>query len=89
MAKESYLPVAQEHERVFKNILKDIQDNRGTNRLASMCLTEDIDLEQPVAELYRKYTGEAQQGLFNILSFEVKGKKATMHVCNMVPLAGI
>jgi hypothetical protein len=84
---QDYFPVAQAHESVFRNVLRDLVANRA-KRPGGMFVPKDLDPEAPLATLYEKYSTGDRQGIFSISGFTVVGEVSTISFEDVAPLSG-
>jgi hypothetical protein len=85
--KQNYLSIAQSHETVFRNILRDLQCNRA-KRPGGTFFPEDLNSEEPLETLYEKYSTGDRRGVFTITDFTVEGSRATFTFADIATLSG-
>ncbi|MBW2996688.1 hypothetical protein KY332_05320 [Candidatus Woesearchaeota archaeon] len=66
---QDYRQVARENEVVFKNVLRDLRDNRA-ERPMGMYVPEDLETETELDEIFQKYSEGNRHGRFTICDFE-------------------
>jgi len=84
---QNYLPIAQANEQVFRNILKDLDDNRG-KRLGGDLLPVILDTKSSITELFQKYSVGERYGVFTIIDFRVKGDRAIIEFEDVACMSG-
>ncbi len=60
-----YRPVAIAHEEVFRNILRDLKQNR-CDRVGGSIIPLDLNTEAPLEEIYDTYSAGDREGKFTI-----------------------
>ena len=66
---KDYYQTARENEAVFRNMLKDLRDNRE-NRPMGIYVPKDLETEAELDGLFEKYSEGHRQGRFTILNFK-------------------
>ena len=87
ISKQNYLPVAQAHEAIFRNILRDLKLN-SAKRPGGIFVPEDLDPEEPLATMHEKYSSGDRHGVFSITNFTVDGQIATFEFADIATLSG-
>jgi hypothetical protein len=73
LGEKNYSQAAQEHEVIFRNILKDMKKNQS-NRPAAGYIPKDFDIELPIEDFYKKYSAGNRYGIFSITNFGVSNE---------------
>ena len=85
---QDYYPIARENEEVFRNVLKDLHDNRG-KRPMGIYIPEDLETEASLDEIFQQYSQGQRMGKFTITSFSRPEKtRATIGFRDVAPLSG-
>ncbi|MBN2454513.1 hypothetical protein JXB11_03125 [Candidatus Woesearchaeota archaeon] len=85
---QDYYETARENEEVFRNVLRDLRDNRG-KRPMGMYVPEDLETEASLDEIFQKYSEGQRMGRFTIDSFSRPEKtRATISFRDVAPLSG-
>ena len=83
-----YYKIARENEVVFRNVLRDLRDNR-TERPMGTYVPEDLETELNLDEIFQKYSEGQRMGIFTITSFTRPEKsKATIGFQDIAFLSG-
>ncbi|HLC19280.1 MAG TPA: hypothetical protein VJK72_00025 [Candidatus Nanoarchaeia archaeon] len=83
-----YYQTAREHEKVFRNVLRDLRENRETRPMGD-CIPEDLETEASLDEIFNKYSKGERMGKFTITSFSRPEKtKATVKFKDVMGLSG-
>ena len=85
---QDYYPIARENEEVFRNVLKDLHDNRG-KRPMGIYIPEDLETEASLDKIFQMYSEGQRIGRFTITSFSRPEKtRATIGFKDVAPLSG-
>ena len=85
---QSYYQVARENEAVFRNVLRDLRDNR-TKRPMGGYIPEDLDAEATLDAIFQKYSEGPRHGRFPITTFaRPKTDAATIGFQDIATLLG-
>jgi hypothetical protein len=88
MNRQDYYQVARENEVVFRNVLRDLKDNRE-RRPGGRYVPHDLDTELVLDEFFLKYSEGDRNGRFSITNFERPDKsKAVIKFQDIAPLSG-
>lgn len=82
-----YLQIAVENEEVFRNILRDLKNNKG-KRPMGVFIPDDLDTEAHLNEIFRKYSEGDRTGIFTIIDFKIKGATAIIGFKDVAILSG-
>ena len=85
---QNYYQVARENEAVFRNVLRDLRDNK-TKRPMGHFIPEDLNPEATLDELFQKYSEGQRYGRFTIITFtRPKIEAATIGFQDIAMLSG-
>ena len=85
---QDYYETARENEEVFRNVLRDLRDNRE-KRPMGMYVPENLETEASLDEIFRQYSEGQRMGRFTITSFSRPEKtKAKLGFQDIAPLSG-
>ena len=85
---KDYLQIARENEEVFRNVLRDLRDNRG-KRPMGIYVPEDLETEASLDEIFQQYSEGQRMGRFAITSFSRPEKtRAKLGFEDVAPLSG-
>jgi len=85
---QDYYQAARENEEVFRNILRDLRNNK-TKRPMGIYVPEDLETELELDKFFEKYSEGNRIGRFTITSFTCLDKfKATIGFQDIAPLSG-
>ena len=85
---QDYYETARENEEVFRNVLRDLRDNRG-KRPMGIYVPKDLETEASLDEIFQKYSEGQRMGRFTITSFSRPEKtKATIGFRDVAPFSG-
>ncbi len=65
---QDYYETARENEEVFRNVLRDLRDNRG-KRPMGIYVPENLETEASLGEIFQRYSEGHRMGRFTITSF--------------------
>ena len=82
-----YLQVAKNNEAVFRNILRDLRDNRK-QRPMGIYVPEDLETEAELEIIFEKYSSGNRYGIFTITDFVVEDEVATIGLEDIAALSG-
>ena len=86
--RRDYYQTARESETVFRGILRDLKEH-ADKRPGRSCITEDLDAESPLEELFKKYSEGPRMERFTILDFSRPTKHtARLSFENVATLSG-
>jgi hypothetical protein len=71
----NYYQTARENEKIFRNILRDLKENRE-HRGGWLFIPCDIDAESSLEELFHKYSKGNRYGIFTITDFTRPKKRS-------------
>ena len=72
---QNYLPIARANEAVFRNILRDLKDQRRPY------VPENLETEAPLEEIFQRYSSESVRfQKFTISNFTVSEKDKTAKI---------
>lgn len=85
---QDYYKTARENEEVFRNVLRDLRDNRG-KRPMGMYVPKDLETEANLDEIFERYSEGMRMGRFTITSFSRPEKtRAKFGFRDIAPLSG-
>ncbi len=85
---KDYYKTARENEDIFRNVLKDLKENRTERPMGSL-VPEDLDVESKLDDLFEKYSEGNRRGIFTILNFTKPDKQsATIMFEDVAVLSG-
>ena len=85
---QSYYQSARENEVVFRNLLRDLRDNRAKRPMGHF-IPEDLDAEATLDTIFQKYSEGLRYGRFTITDFTRPDKaKATIGFRDIATLSG-
>ncbi|MBS3116108.1 hypothetical protein J4421_00775 [Candidatus Woesearchaeota archaeon] len=85
---QDYYQTARKNEEVFRNVLRDLRDNRG-KRPMGIYIPEDLKTEVSLDEIFQQYSEGQRMGRFTITSFSRPEKtRATIGFRDVAPLSG-
>ena len=85
---EDYYETARENEEVFRNVLRDLRDNRG-KRPMGIYVPEDLETEARLNKIFQQYSEGERMGRFTITSFSrPKKTRATIEFRDVALLSG-
>lgn len=88
MLVQDYYQTARENEAVFRNVLRDLRDQR-TKRPMGQYVPEDLETEARLDEIFKRYSEGIRLGIFTITSFSRPEKtKATIGFEDVAILSG-
>jgi hypothetical protein len=70
---QDYFQTARENEGVFRNLLKDLRDNRGERPMGGY-VPADLQIDATLDELFKMYSEGNRDGRFTITSFSMPEK---------------
>lgn len=76
---KKYYATAMNNEEIFRNILKDLRDNKG-KRPMSMYIPERIHTDLPIKEIFKRYSEGNRLGQFTIGDFSVSEDKSKANI---------
>ncbi len=65
---QDYYETAKENEEVFRNVLRDLRDNRE-KRPMGIYVPEDLETEASLDKIFQQYSEGQRMGRFTITSF--------------------
>ncbi len=65
---ENYYQTAIENEDIFRNVLRDLRDNRKERPMGAY-VPEDLETEANLQDIFTKYSGGYRYGKFTIILF--------------------
>ena len=65
---QGYYKTARENEEVFRNVLRDLRDNRE-KRPMGIYVPKDLETEASLDQIFEKYSEGIRVGIFTITSF--------------------
>jgi len=81
----NYYQTARENEEVFRNILRDLKENRERRPF----IPGDLDTESNLDEIFQKYSEGNRYGIFTITNFtRPKRRSATISFNDSAMLSG-
>lgn len=90
MAVNTYFETARDNEQIFRNILRDLKNNRK-KRPMGVYIPKDLETEATLEDIFKKYPPEAF-ARFSIFAFEIAKDKnstfATIYFRNIAALSG-
>lgn len=85
---QSYYQAARENEAVFRNLLRDLRDNRAKRPMGAY-VPENLETEIELDEIFKKYSEGLRYGIFTITDFTRPDKaKATIGFEDIATLSG-
>ena len=85
---QSYYQAARENEAVFRNLLRDLRDNRAKRPMGHF-IPEDLNPEATLDEIFQKYSEGQRFGRFTITTFtRPKIDTATIGFQDIAPISG-
>ena len=85
---KDYFQTARENEGVFRNILRDLRNNRE-KRPAGAYVPKDLETEAALDIIFTKYSTGNRTGIFTITDFTRPDKnKATISFQDLAPFSG-
>ena len=75
MPVNDYRPIAKANEEVFRNVLRDIRDNRD-KRPRGYMIPKDLETEGTIDALFLEYSAGNRYGKFTICDFTRPSKKS-------------
>ncbi len=88
MSAQDYFKIARENEEVFRNVLRDLRDQRE-ERPMGIYVPEDLETEASLDEIFQKYSEGDRTGIFTIASFSrPEETKATIRFQDIAQLSG-
>lgn len=82
-----YLKVAGANEEVFRNVLRDLKNNKD-KRPMGVFVPDDLETEASIEDIYKKYSEGKRMGKFTITEFSIDGKTAIIGFQDIAPLSG-
>ncbi len=82
-----FFQTAVANENVFRNILKDLKENKDCRPMGSS-IPDDLDTDSSIAELHKKYSEGNRRGIFTIFDFSIRNNIVTFGFDNIGPLSG-
>ena len=83
-----YAPAARENEEVFRNVLRDLRNNRD-QRPGGIYVPEDLETEASLDNIFQKYSMGDRMYKFTIVEFSKPEKtRATINFKDIAPLSG-
>lgn len=67
---DKYFDTARKHEAVFRNVLRDLKNNRN-QRPMGIYVPEDLETEADLEVIFEKYSHGVRYGRFTITNFQV------------------
>jgi len=86
MQPQDYYQTARENETVFRNILRDLRDNRERRPMG--IYIPNIKTELPLEEIFKEYSQGNRIGKFTINKFTREKDNATITFSNISVLSG-
>ena len=83
----NYFRVARENEHVFRNVLRDLKNNRA-QRPMGICIPEDLETEVPLEVIFEKYSRSIRYGRFTVTNFVINGRSVSIAFENVAMLSG-
>ena len=85
---QNYYQAARGNEAVFRNLLRDLRDNRAKRPMGHF-IPEDLDAEATLDTIFQKYSEGLRYGKFTITTFTRPEKaKATIGFQDIATLSG-
>ena len=84
---KNYFQSAKDNEMVFRNVLRDLRDNRA-QRPMGRYVPEDLETEAELETIFEKYSSGARYGVFTIINFVVNKGVATIAFEDVACLSG-
>ena len=85
---QDYYKTARENEDVFRNVLRDLRDNRA-KRPMGVYVPEDLETEASLDKIFQQYSEGMRMGRFTITSFSRPEKtRAKLGFQYIAPLSG-
>ncbi len=85
---QSYYQVARENEAVFRNVLRDLRENRA-NRPMGHLIPGELNPEVTLDEIFQKWSEGVRHGIFTITTFTRPEKDvATIGFQDIATLSG-
>ena len=72
---QNYYQVARENEELFRNVLRDLRDNRA-KRPMGRYVPENLETEIELDKIFQKYSEGHRHGIFTITTFTRPKKDA-------------
>ena len=86
--KQTYYQTAKENEIIFRNILRDMRDNRN-NRPGGIYIPRDLETEADLQEIFTRYSEGVRMGKFTIKEFQRPNQETAIIVFDdIAPLSG-
>jgi len=70
---QDYYQTARENEEVFRNILRDLRDNKQ-ERPMGYYVPRNLETEAPLEDLFRRYSKGIRRGIFTVCNFTMPDK---------------
>jgi len=83
----NYLQIARSHEEVFRNVLRDLRDNRA-QRPMGLYLPENLETDAGLEVIFEKYSLGMRYRRFTITDFTVNEGSATIAFEDVALLSG-
>lgn len=83
----NYFQVAKDNEGVFRNILRDMKDNRE-QRPMGFYVPKDLETEAELETIFGKYSSGDRFGIFTITDFIIEDDVATIEFEDLAVLSG-
>ncbi len=65
-----YFETARENEDVFRNILRDLRDNKA-KRPMGLYIPKNLEIEGNLEDIFQRYSKGERYGIFTITSFKM------------------
>ena len=83
-----YYEIARQNEKVFRNVLRDLRDNRAERPMGRL-VPEDLETELSLDEIFQECSEGKRDWKFTIVSFSrPEETKAIIHFKYVAPLTG-
>jgi len=85
---EDYYHIARENETVFRNVLRDLRDQRA-HRPIGCIVPSDLETDATLERIFEKYSNGERTRKFTIVSFSMpENAKAVIGFKDAAPLSG-
>ncbi len=85
---KNYYQTARENEEVFRNVLRDLKNNRS-KRPMGRYIPKDLETEIKLDKIFQRYSQGVRDGRFTIINFARPNKtKATIEFQDIAVLSG-
>lgn len=83
----NYFPTAKDNEAVFRNVLRDLRNNREQRPMGDY-VPADLETEAGLETIFKKYSSGPRYGIFTITDFTVGDGISTIAFQDVACLSG-